>query len=115
MIEIAVPQTHWINGTIPAAIPPGMQHAILILDSDVVFVDTLASMLTKSTYPPAVEQLAPGETPIRIPATDAELALMARYEQNIRELIERFRGADRMSVSHGHHVDTNAADSDQLT
>ena len=40
---------------------------------------------------------------------------MARYEQNIRELIERFRGADRMSVSHGHHVDTNAADSDQLT
>ena len=50
MIEIAVPQTHWINATIPAAIPPGMQHAILILDSDAVFVDTLASMLTKSAY-----------------------------------------------------------------
>lgn len=47
MTEITVPQTHWINGKIPAAVPPGMEHAILILDSDAVFVDTLASMLTK--------------------------------------------------------------------
>lgn len=80
-------QTHWIDGTIPAAVPPGMEHAILILDSDCVSVDTLASMLTKSAYPPPVERIAPGETPIQIPARDADMELAARYERNVRELI----------------------------
>ncbi len=94
MTEVTVPQTHWINGTIPAAVPPGMEHAILILDSDAVFVDTLASMLTKSAYPPPVEQIAPGETSIQILATEAEMELAARYEQNIRELIEWSNGVD---------------------
>ncbi|WP_448231301.1 hypothetical protein [Microbacterium lacticum] len=82
----AVPQTHWINGTIPAAVPPGMEHAILILGVEGVFVDTLASMLTKSAYPPKVEPISLGETPIQIPATDEQIATAARYEQNIREL-----------------------------
>lgn len=94
MTDITVPQTHWINGTTPAAVPSGMEHAILILDSERVFVDTLASMLTKSAYPPAVERIAPGESPIQIPATSADMELAARYEQNIRELIEWSRGVD---------------------
>ncbi|WP_336630983.1 MULTISPECIES: hypothetical protein [unclassified Microbacterium] len=84
MTEITVPQTHRISGTTPAAVRAGMEHAILILDSDAVFVDTLASMLTKSAYPPTVEQIAPGATPIQIP----------RYEQNVPELIEWSDGVD---------------------
>lgn len=86
----AVPQTHWINGTIPAAIPPGMEHAILVLtnESPSVFVDTLASMLTKSAYPPTVEPIRAGETPVTITATDRQMDLAARYEQNIAELVE---------------------------
>lgn len=87
MTDITVPQNHWINGTIPSAVPPGMEHAILILDSDRLSVDTLASMLTKSAYPPSVERIAPGETPIQIPARAADMELAARYEQNVRELI----------------------------
>lgn len=94
MTEITVPQTHWINGTIPAAMSPGMEHAILILDSDAVFVDTLASMFTKWAYPPTVEQIAPGEMPIQILATEAEMERAARYEQNVRELIEWSNGLD---------------------
>ncbi|MCG7415677.1 hypothetical protein MHK74_14100 [Microbacterium aurum] len=50
----AVPQTHWINGTIPAAIPPGMEHAILVLtnESPSVFVDTLASIGPPPSFGP---------------------------------------------------------------
>jgi hypothetical protein len=33
MTDITVPQTHRVNGKVPAAVPPGMEHAILILDS----------------------------------------------------------------------------------
>lgn len=94
MTDITVPQTHWINGTIPAAVPSGMEHAILVLDSERVFVDTLASMVTKSAHPPAVKRIAPGETPVHIPATGADMELAARYEQSVRELIERSSGVD---------------------
>lgn len=83
-----VPQTHWINGTIPAAVPPGMEHAILILDGPRVFADTFASMLTKSAYPPTIEPIRAGETPVTITATQAQMDLAARYEQNIAELVE---------------------------
>lgn len=71
-----------------------MKHAILILESDAVFVNTLAAMPTKSAYPPTVEQIAPGEMPIQILATEAETELAARYEQHIRELIEWSHGVD---------------------
>lgn len=110
MTEMTVPQTHWINGTIPAAVPSGMEHAILILDSNAAIVDTLALMLTKSAHPPAVEQIAPGETPIQIPATNAEMEFAARYEQNIRELVEWTDAVDQTP----HLVDTIRTQSAQI-
>ena len=45
-------------------------------------------------YPPAIEQIAPSETPIQIPATDNEMDLAWRCEQSIRELIERSGAVD---------------------
>ncbi len=73
---------------IPAAIPPAMQYAILILEADRVVVDTLAAMLTKSAYPPTVEPIRAGETPVTITATDRQMELAAQYELNLRELTE---------------------------
>lgn len=86
MTDTHLPQTHWVNKTFPAAIPPGMEHAILILESGGVAVDTLASMLTKSAYPPSVEPIRPGETPATITATGDQMELAARYERNLREI-----------------------------
>ena len=85
----AMPQTHWVNDTTPIAIPPGMQHAVIFGRSeDEGWVDTLASLTTRGSYGPRVTELAPDETPETIFATDEQLATAARYEQNIRELIE---------------------------
>lgn len=82
----ALPQTHWVNDTTPIAVPPGMEHAVIFGGSGTGWVDTLASLTTRGNYGPRVTELALGETPEAIVATDEQLATAARYEQNIREL-----------------------------
>ena len=77
-------QTHWVGGRFPAAVPPGMEHAI-DHDND-VHVTTIASLVTRA-YGPTVEPMSDDESPIEIPVTDAQLADAERYEQNIRELM----------------------------
>lgn len=81
-----VHQTHWVGGSFPAAVPPGMEHAIIVGNDDDVHVTTIASLVTRA-YGPTVEPISDDEAPIEIPTTDAQLADAERYEQNIRELM----------------------------
>ncbi|GLJ80819.1 MULTISPECIES: hypothetical protein [Microbacterium] len=81
-------QTHWVRGTLPAAVPPGMKHALVVkLDDDYVTVTTLASLTTRGSSSPTVAPLSRDDTPVMISVTDEHLADAARYEQNIRELM----------------------------
>lgn len=81
-----VQQTHWVGGSFPAAVPPGMDHAIVVGHDNDVHVTTIASLVTRA-YGPTVEPISDDEAPIEIPMTDAQLADAERYEQNIRELM----------------------------
>jgi len=81
-------QTHWVRGTFPAAVPPGMEHALIVrLDGDYVAVTTLASLTTRGSSSPTVAPISKDETRVMISVTDDQLADAARYERNMRELM----------------------------